>query len=141
MVSANQIAGFIIQPDLQSIRVNQHHFLDAQIDWRKVKSNVSICSWVVSKILSANQIAEFLRQLHFKKMRLISLVFCMLIEIQKRLIMILTLPVPVPDEEKKISLNFYFHTSLWCLKRFYGGLEDLKTFWGTGKKCENKNLT
>ena len=24
--------------------------------------------------------------------------------------------------EKKIELNFYFHTSLWCLKRFYEGL-------------------
>ena len=34
----------------------------------------------------------------------------------------------------KINLNFYFHTSLWYLKRFY---EDLK---GTTKKCENKNF-
>ena len=34
----------------------------------------------------------------------------------------LTLPVPIPDEEKKIKLNFYFHTSFWCLKRFYEGL-------------------
>ena len=25
-----------------------------------------------------------------------------------------------------IKLNFYFHTSLWCLKWFY---EDLRTFW------------
>ena len=24
--------------------------------------------------------------------------------------------------ELKIELNFYFHTSLWCLKRFYEGL-------------------
>ena len=23
--------------------------------------------------------------------------------------------------EIKIELNFYFHTSLWCLKRFYEG--------------------
>ena len=30
---------------------------------------------------------------------------------------LLTLPVQIPDEEKKINLNFYFH-SLWCLKRF-----------------------
>ena len=29
----------------------------------------------------------------------------------------------------KINLNFYFRTSLWCLRRFYGGLKDLhKTF-------------
>ena len=40
--------------------------------------------------------------------------------------------------EIKIKLNFYFHTSLWCLKKFYEGLH--KTFWGTTKKCENKNL-
>ena len=39
----------------------------------------------------------------------------------------------------KIKLNFYFHTSFWCLKRFYEGLH--KTFLGTTKKCENKNLT
>ena len=25
----------------------------------------------------------------------------------------------------KINLNFYFRTSLWCLRRFYGGLKDL----------------
>ena len=34
----------------------------------------------------------------------------------------LTLNVPIPDKVKKIKLNFYFHTSLWCLKRFYEGL-------------------
>ena len=29
----------------------------------------------------------------------------------------------------KINLNFYFRTSLWCLRRFYGGLKYLhKTF-------------
>ena len=30
----------------------------------------------------------------------------------------------------KINLNFYFHTPLWCLKRFYEGLKGLhKIFW------------
>ena len=33
----------------------------------------------------------------------------------------------------KINLNFYFQTSLWCLKRFYEGL--------TTKKSENKTLS
>ena len=43
--------------------------------------------------------------------------------------------------EINIELNFYFHTSLWCFKRFYEGLKGLhKTFRGTTKKCENKNL-
>ena len=34
---------------------------------------------------------------------------------------LLTLPAPILDKEKKINLNFYFHASLWCLKRFYEG--------------------
>ena len=34
---------------------------------------------------------------------------------------LLTLPTPILDKEKKINLNFYFHASLWCLKRFYEG--------------------
>ena len=54
-------------------------------------------------------------------------------------VLFLTLPVPISDKEKKIKLNFYFLTSLWCLKRFYEGLKGLhKNFWGTTKKCENK---
>ena len=53
----------------------------------------------------------------------------------------LTFLTLIPDEEKKNNLNFYFHTFLWCLKRFYEGLEGLrKTLSGTTKKCENKNL-
>ena len=38
----------------------------------------------------------------------------------------LTLNVPCISEscvEIKINLNFYFHASLWCLKRFYEGLK------------------
>ena len=31
-------------------------------------------------------------------------------------------------------ISFYFHTSLWCLKRFHN------TFWDTTKKCENKKF-
>ena len=41
--------------------------------------------------------------------------------------------------EIKIKLNFNFHTSLWCLKRFCEGRH--KTFRDTTKKCENKNVT
>ena len=49
---------------------------------------------------------------------------------------------PNPGRREKIKLNFYFHISLWCLKRFYKGLKGLhKTFWGITKTCENKNLT
>ena len=32
---------------------------------------------------------------------------------------------PNPGQSEKIKLNFYFHTSLWCLKRFYEGLKGL----------------
>ena len=35
----------------------------------------------------------------------------------------LTLPVAIPDEKKKKNLNFYFHTPLWCLERFYEALK------------------
>ena len=49
---------------------------------------------------------------------------------------------PNPGWREKIKSNFYFHTSLRCLKRFYEDLNGLhKAFWGTTKKCENKNLT
>ena len=30
---------------------------------------------------------------------------------------------PDPRRREKINLSFYFHTSLWCLKRFYEGLK------------------
>ena len=57
---------------------------------------------------------------------------------------LLTLPTLFISEsciKIKINLNVYFHTSLWCLKRFYEDLKGLhETFWGTAKKCENKNF-
>ena len=49
----------------------------------------------------------------------------------------LTLSTLIPDEDKKFFLNFYFHASLWCLKRFYESL----LLWGTTKKCGNKSLS
>ena len=32
---------------------------------------------------------------------------------------------PDPGQREKINLNFYFYTSLWCLKMFYEGLKGL----------------
>ena len=32
---------------------------------------------------------------------------------------------PVTGQREKVNLNFYFHTSFWCLKRFYEGLKGL----------------
>ena len=49
---------------------------------------------------------------------------------------------PNLGRREKINLNYYFHTSLWCLKLFYEGFwRPSKPFWGTTKKCENKNLS
>ena len=49
---------------------------------------------------------------------------------------------PDPGRKEKNNLNFYFHTSLWCLKRLYEGLKDLhKNFCGTTKKCGNNKLS
>ena len=48
---------------------------------------------------------------------------------------ILTLPVPIPAEEKKLSEIFIFTLLCGASKGF------MKAFWGTTKKCENKNLT
>ena len=46
------------------------------------------------------------------------------------------------DLRRRENLNFYIHSSLWCLKRFYEGLKDIrKTFWGITKKCEDENLS
>ena len=33
---------------------------------------------------------------------------------------------PSPGQREKMNLNFCFHTSLWCLKRFYESLKGLK---------------
>ena len=43
--------------------------------------------------------------------------------------------IPENCIEIKIKLNFYFYTSLWCLKRFYEDPKVLhKTIWCTTKK-------
>ena len=44
---------------------------------------------------------------------------------------------------EKIKLNFYFHTSLWRLKRFYESLKGLSEMHGTGRvkfKQEKKSM-
>ena len=45
---------------------------------------------------------------------------------------------PDTGRSENINLYFYFHTSLWYLKRFYETFH--KSFWGTTKKNENKSL-
>ena len=41
----------------------------------------------------------------------------------------------------KIDLNFYCHTSLWCLKRLRSLRPAIKPFETPQKKYENKNLS
>ena len=44
-----------------------------------------------------------------------------------------------PGQRELINLIIYFHTSLWCFKRFYEGLKGLhKTFWATTKNAKIK---
>ena len=53
----------------------------------------------------------------------------------------LTLPTPCISEsciKIKINLNFYFHTSLRCLKRFYEGLKGLKPFEAPQRRVKIK---
>ena len=44
---------------------------------------------------------------------------------------------PDPEEirREKINLNFYFHTSLLCLKRFYEGLKAFIKPFEAPQKC------
>ena len=53
-------------------------------------------------------------------------------EVNELALIRLTFPTPCILENRskiKINLNFDFHTSLWCFKRFYEGLKGLhKTF-------------
>ena len=43
---------------------------------------------------------------------------------------------PNHGQSDKNNLSFYFHTSLWCFKKFYQG----QTFSGTTKKCEKNKV-
>ena len=46
---------------------------------------------------------------------------------------------PRPRQREKNKLNFYFHTSLRCLKWFYEGPKGLSEMRGTGRvkiRCE-----
>ena len=45
--------------------------------------------------------------------------------IEHVLLIVLNPSRPNPGQNEKIKLNFYFHLSLWCLKRFYEVLEGL----------------
>ena len=49
---------------------------------------------------------------------------------------------PNPGRREKNKLNFYFHTSLRCLKRFYEGFKDLlKPFEAPQRRVKINNLT
>ena len=46
----------------------------------------------------------------------------------------------LPGQKEKIKLNFCFHTSLWCLKRFYEEIKAfIKTFEAPTRSVKIKN--
>lgn len=47
--------------------ISHRDFLHIDIDWRKEKGDLKIFGWQGSKMLLANQIAKFLKQLYVKK--------------------------------------------------------------------------
>lgn len=86
---ANQILGSFNQLYLKSNKLNQRDFLYADIECRKVKGDLNIFSWVGPKILSTNQMQNSCSNYTLRKMGLVSMVFCTLIEIQRNLMLIL----------------------------------------------------
>ena len=66
MCSINQIQGFLNHLYLSSNWVDQHDFLYTNMDQVNVKNASNIFSWLVLKMLLANQIAKFLNQLYFR---------------------------------------------------------------------------
>ena len=66
MVMANQILRFLNELYLKSNRVNQLHFLHADIDSRIVKGGSVKKGMAWSKKVSVNQILQFLYQLYRK---------------------------------------------------------------------------
>ena len=61
-LSANNASEFLNQLYFKSKGVNQHDFLYGEIDGMKIRGDLKIFSWLSSKILTVNQIAEFLTQ-------------------------------------------------------------------------------
>ena len=56
-------------------------------------------------------------------------------------VLIPTLPVAIPDEERKWTWTFIFTLHCGAAKGFMNLRCLDKTFWGTAKKCENKNFS
>ena len=72
------------------------------------------------------QIIKYARVLRLRGFNLL----CYLSKIFWSIMNIINASHPNPGRREKIKLNFYFHTSLWCPKRFYEGLKGLhKTFF------------
>ena len=74
---------------LKSNLINQRYSLLIDIDWRKVKSDLKSWSWMAVKNTRGQSDCRILLRILFsRKMRSISLIFCMLIQIQGRLIVV-----------------------------------------------------
>ena len=101
--SKNKDTGALsISPDLMTLFLNSLHFTVS--DTSELTAELKkFGSYPFNKVCKLNALNTFLR--------------C-----PGRLLNVLTFPAPIPDKEKKINLNFYFRSSLWCVKRFYEGL-------------------
>ena len=53
-LSANEISGFLNQLYLKSNYVHQRSFFYAEEDWKKIKGDLKIFSWVWSNMISTN---------------------------------------------------------------------------------------
>ena len=115
--------------------------LFGNVSWEYLKYLRSCAYQGVRNVRFSENLACFV----FLKHSFWSSPFCLMVKTWKSKEKIKILPASFISEKWiniKISLNFYFRTSLWCLKRFY---EDLwgryKAFWDTTKECEKKNLS
>ena len=129
--------------------VNQSFFVVfsrlTRIYW--LNKNIFLCAFT-SKADKFSRILHLLVVSQFREKLLILIINIIIIEIIIIMLKNNTIKYFVNPSRlnrgrwEKIKLNFYFHISLRCLKRFYEILKGLsKTIWGTAKKCENKNLT
>ena len=69
-----------------------------------------------------------LNKSHPRHLKTFKLTFLDLIKLLK-VVLLVKPSCPDPRQREEINLNFYFHTFLWCHKRFFVGIKDLhKTF-------------
>ena len=123
-----QILKFVDSPKIQKYNYFEHKtllFLQIKqfIPWLKNIFKVEItvsgtAEWKLQKILTTKILLTYCFKFIVSKKSSVFL-WC------RCKVIYLNPSHPNSGRREKINLNFYFHISLWCLKRFY---EDLKGF-------------